>query len=137
MPSSRSFDGFFSIIPTYSAKENSSQTTAEILKILKRTFRPTKLLILAPTMPKTPPRLIEFQMFKKPPVSKNQLSSHQSRYTTWLSTELLIRKLPFQHLAREIDQDFKTDAIIPISSNNDEVIWRVLPPASYCQPVGL
>ncbi|XP_029619789.1 histone H3.3-like [Salmo trutta] len=26
-----------------------------------------------------------------------------------LSTELLIRKLPFQHLVREIAQDFKTD----------------------------
>ncbi|XP_038830880.1 histone H3.3-like [Salvelinus namaycush] len=26
-----------------------------------------------------------------------------------LSTELLIRKLPFQRLVREIDQDFKTD----------------------------
>lgn len=35
------------------------------------------------------------------------LTLHRSRYQK--STELLIRKLPFQRLVREIAQDFKTD----------------------------
>ncbi|XP_015239585.1 PREDICTED: histone H3.3-like [Cyprinodon variegatus] len=42
-------------------------------------------------------------------IDKNELSSRENIKRYQKSTELVIRKLPFQGLVREIAQDFKTD----------------------------
>uniref|UniRef100_A0A3B5KPX8 Histone H3 n=1 Tax=Xiphophorus couchianus TaxID=32473 RepID=A0A3B5KPX8_9TELE len=54
------------------------------------------------------------------------------------STELLIRKLPFQRLVREIAQDFKTDLrfqngglVVPWILSWRTLRWRSAPPLPY------
>ncbi|SCZ96763.1 BZ3500_MvSof-1268-A1-R1_Chr4-1g06710 [Microbotryum saponariae] len=49
------------------------------------------------------PRELMFYLYKPGTVALREIRRYQK------STELLIRKLPFQRLVREIAQDFKTD----------------------------
>uniref|UniRef100_A0A8C1LCI0 Histone H3 n=1 Tax=Cyprinus carpio TaxID=7962 RepID=A0A8C1LCI0_CYPCA len=55
------------------------------------------------------------------------------------STELLIRKLPFQRLVREIAQDFKTDLRFQSSACGGAVtwLWFLLGPLSKCKTLPL
>ena len=54
------------------------------------------------------------------------------------STELLIRKMPFQHLVREITQDFKTDlrfqsaAIMALQEASEADLVRLFEDSNLC-----
>lgn len=58
----------------------------------------------------TGPVLLLSEKFDDTRSKSHSLAFHEPKLTSiYRSTELLIRKLPFQRLVREIAQDFKTD----------------------------
>ena len=87
---------------------SSSDSTKKTLKELRKTQRQShgakapRKAIISTTKKKHGPRKVP-QRFKPGTVALREIKKYQK------STELLIRKLPFQRLVREIAQNYKTD----------------------------
>ena len=107
--------------------------TKQTARVVGQQQHPGKKVLLVPRPAKTPnnarkPR----RRFRPGTVALREIRKYQK------STDLLIRKLPFQRLVREVAQDYKTDvrfnslAILALQEASEAYLVRLFEDTNLC-----